>query len=158
VADVQQIARYKLSASARNLVPRELRRLERILHPDEQLVNLAQGRFEDGIGLIAATDRRLIFLGRQLVIEERTFRAQGVEFSYASITLTAQERQLSGQLVVQEGRRKMLLSEITPKERASEIADYAGQRIVEERKTKRAAVRKAQTAGGSALPLPAMLA
>lgn len=153
---MQQIARYKLSPSARNLVPRELRRLERILHPDEQLVNLAQGRFEDGIGLVAATDRRLIFLGRQLVIEERTFRAQGVEFPYADIALSAHERQLSGQLVVQEGRRKMLISEITPKERAREIADYAGQRIAEERKTKRAAVRRAQAVG--AAPLSAGLA
>jgi hypothetical protein len=150
MADVQQVARYKLSPSARNLVPRELRRLERILPDDEQLISLAQGRFEDGIGLLAATDRRLIFLGRQLVIEERTFRSQGADFPYTEISVASQVRQLSGQLTVLQGRKRTLISEITPKERASEIAEYAGQRIAEERKARRASARKPALGSGSA--------
>lgn len=142
MADVQQVARLKLSPSARNLVPRELRRLERLLPDDEQLINLAQGRFEDGIGLLAATDRRLIFLGRQLVIEERTFRSQGAEFPYAEIAVEAQVRQLSGQLTIVQGRKRTLISEITPKERATEIAEYAAQRVAEQRRARRTTARK----------------
>lgn len=123
-------------------MPRELRRLERILPDGEQLISLAQGRFEDGIGLLAATDRRLIFLGRQLVIEERTFRAQGIEFPYSDISVEATERALSGQLVVHQGRKRLPITEITPKERATEIADYVAGRVAEERKAARAAKKR----------------
>ena len=150
-----QTAQRKLSASSRNLVPRELRRLERILHPDEQVVNLAQARFDDGIGLLAATDRRLIFLGRQLVIEERSFRAQGAEFPYASIAIDAQLKQLSGQLNVTEGRRKHHITEITPKERTTEISEYVAQRVADERKAKRLAARKVVGAAGQLAGPPA---
>ena len=138
MADVARVAQAKLSQSTRNLVPRELRRLERILQPDEQLLTLAQGRLDDGLGILAATDQRLIFLGRQLVIEERMFRAQGLQLHYAEIATAGKLRPLSGEIEIRQGRKRTVISEILPRERALEIAEPAGQQRAAQRSRKRA--------------------
>jgi hypothetical protein len=138
LAHVEQAARYKLPAGSRVLVSRELRRLARILLPDEQLSTLAQGRMDDATGLVAVTDRRIVFIGRQLVIEERVLHAQRAEFSFSDLKkVEAEQRSLSGEIVLQVGRVHVVIAGINPPERATEIAQISRSRIT--------AIRKART-------------
>lgn len=142
LANVEQTARYKLPAGTRVLVSRELRRLARVLNADERLITLAQGRLDDATGLIAVTDRRVVFIGRQLVIEERVLHAQRAVFPFPEIKrVDAEIRALSGSVTIHQTRRKTHVTDVNPPERAVEIAAVAKHRI--------AMLRKAQRSLGS---------
>lgn len=138
LAIVEQTARYKLPASTRVLVSRELRRLARVLYSDERLQTLAQARMDEATGLLAVTDRRIVFIGRHLVIEERVLHAQRAEFPFSEIKkVEAELRPLSGTVIIHQAGRRSLISDINPPERAPEIEALARVRIAEERKTKK---------------------
>ena len=137
LANVEQTARYKLPAGARVLVSRELRRLARVLNGDERLITLAQGRLDDATGLIAVTDRRVVFIGRQLIIEERVLHAQRAVFLFPEIKrVDAEIRALSGSVTIHQTGRKTHVTDVNPPERANEIAAVAKQRIAMLRKAK----------------------
>lgn len=139
---VEQTARYKLPASTRVLVARELRRLARLLTPGERLATLAQARLEDATGVVAVTDRRILFIGRQLIVEERVLHAQRAVFAYADVKkVEAVQRALSGAVVVQLRRGRVTFTDVNPPDRATEIAQLCKARIAAERKSGRAPAR-----------------
>ena len=146
LAHVEQAARYKLPNGTRVLVSRELRRLARVLLPDERLSTLAQGRMEDATGLVAVTDRRIVFIGRQLVIEERVLHAQRAEFPFSDLKkVVAEQRSLSGEVVFHVGRARVVIAGISPPERATEIAQIAKARIAAARNARTTVARDAAT-------------
>jgi hypothetical protein len=123
---VEHAARYKLPASTRVLVARELRRLARVLAPGERLLTLAQGRMDDATGLIGLTEQRIIFIGRQLVIEQRVLQAAQSEFVFGDLTrVDLEERALSGSLTLHLRSGRASIRDINPPERATEIASLA---------------------------------
>ena len=151
LAHVEQAARYKLPPSTRVLVARELRRLSRLLDPNERLATLAQGRMDEATGLVALTDRRIVFIGRQLIVEERVLHAQRAMFLFGDVKkVEAEQRALSGALVVHLKRGRTTFSDINPPERAAEIAALCRARIAAERKAKRGAAARGRGLGPAA--------
>jgi len=135
IAHIEQTAHYKLTGSTRVLVSRELRRLARVLEPDERLLSLAQGRMDQVTGLIGLTDQRLVFIGRQLMIEDRVLHAARSEYTFAELaTVQGEQRALSGSLILHLSRGRTQITDVNPPERATEIAALARARIQSERK------------------------
>ena len=134
ITHIEQTAHYTLPGSTRVLVSRELRRLARVLTPDERLLSLAQGRMDQVTGLIGLTDQRLVFIGRQLMIEERVLHAALIEYTFAELeTVQGEQRALSGSLILHLSRGRTQITDVNPPERATEIAALARARIQAER-------------------------
>ena len=134
ITHIEQTAHYKLPGSTRVLVSRELRRLARVLTPDERLLSLAQGRMAEVTGLIGLTDKRLVFIGRQLMIEERVLHAAQSEYTFAELqTVQGEQRALSGSLILHLSCGRTQITDVNPPERATEIAALARARIQAER-------------------------
>ena len=135
LAQIEQTANYKLPGSTRVLVSRELRRLARVLTPDERLLSLAQCRMDQATGLIGLTDQRLLFIGRQLAAEERVLHAARSGYTFAELeAVQGEQRVLSGSLILHLSGGRTQITDVNPPERAIEIAALARARIEAERK------------------------
>lgn len=120
------------------LVARELRRLARILELDERLATLAQGRMDEATGLVAVTDRRIVFIGKQLVVEERTLQAQRAMVSFDELRkVEGSQRTLSGTLELHLRRGRIQFTDLNPPERAIEMAEISKRYIAELRKARK---------------------
>lgn len=127
---VDEIARHKLPHSTRILLRRELQRLERLLEEGEEVLSLAYGHFDGGNGLVALTSRRTLFVGRVLVLEERTFRSRLTDVPHRDVRKVASEaRPLSGKITLSLPTGRIALTELTPRERSDEIAGYLRLRL-----------------------------
>lgn len=156
---VEQTARYKLPASTRVLVARELRRLARLLMPGERLATLAQARLEDATGVVAVTDRRILFIGRQLIVEERVLHAQRAVYPFSEVKkVESEQRALSGAVVVHLRRGRATLTDVNPPDRATEIAQLCKVRIAAERKASRVPARPRGLAPKAAATVAAAVA
>ena len=116
------LARQKLSRA--RMVRRELRKLPSILGEGEQALNLARGEYDGKEGLLAVTDRRVIFL------EEGMIRHRLEDFPYDKISSVQTKTGMrSGELTIFVGGNKATVKDVHPKQRAPEIGDYVRQRV-----------------------------
>lgn len=65
--DIEKLSRTELSAPARLAVRKELQRLGSLVPADENVHCIARGAYKGRFGLIAVTDKRLIFVDRARV-------------------------------------------------------------------------------------------
>jgi hypothetical protein len=108
------------------LVRKEIKRLTDHLAVDEELITAASGIYEDHTGLLAVTDRRLLFLDEGIV------RKRLEEFHYSRIS-SAQWKSgmVMAQIKIFASSNVAVIGHIAPKERAQEIAGYISRRIAE---------------------------
>ncbi len=121
---VAQLSKVKLDGPIRWIVRKELKKVPELLSNGEELVNLAQGFYDGKNGLVALTDRRVLF------IEEGMFRSRLEDFSFDRISSVQTEKGFAhGKLVVFVSGNKAILEKISPKERAIEIGDMIRDKI-----------------------------
>jgi hypothetical protein len=108
------------------LVRKEIKRLTDYLALDEELITAASGMYEDHTGLLAVTDRRLLFLDEGIV------RKRQEEFHYSRIS-SAQWKpgMVMAEVKIFASSNVAVIGHIAPKERAQEIAGYISRRIAE---------------------------
>jgi hypothetical protein len=108
------------------LVRKEIKRLTDYLAVDEELITAASGIYEDHTGLLAVTDRRLLFLDEGIV------RKRLEEFHYSRIS-SAQWKSgmVMAEVKIFASSNVAVIGHIAPKERAQEIAGYISRRIAE---------------------------
>ena len=63
----KSINSLNLKGSAVTFARKEINELPNILSPDELLCNLISGRYQNGLGLLVCTDRRLIFINKGML-------------------------------------------------------------------------------------------
>lgn len=118
--EVEEVASAKLSR--RLFVENELAALPELLLPGEQVVNLAEATRNWKVGLLALTDRRLLFLyrggiGKDVTVEIPRGDAHGVRATgIMSKTLHVGTRRVGGEK----------FESIAPRERAQELSDSLG--------------------------------
>lgn len=106
------------------MVRREMKKLPQLLGEGEEVVNLARGEYGGKEGLIAATDRRIIF------VEEGMVRHRLEDFPYNKVSSILTEAGIrSGKLTIFASGNKAEITDVHPKQRASEIGDYVRGRI-----------------------------
>ena len=133
------LARQKLSRA--RMVRRELRKLPSILGEGEQALNLARGEYDGKEGLLAVTDRRVIFL------EEGMIRHRLEDFPYDKISSVQTKTGMrSGELTILVSGNKATVKDVHPKQRAPEIGDYVRQKIASGSKPAAAAPQAAPSA------------
>ena len=110
-------------------VKKETAHLATILLPDEQVVNLAVGDYRDrlGKGLLAVTDRRVIFIeasglgGRKMNVED---------IALSNITsVSSQTGKISGTLDIAHAGGRAKIEKVTPLARVDELANYLRERV-----------------------------
>ncbi len=119
---LEKLAAEKLSMGF--MVRREMKKLPDLLGENEEVVNLARGEYGGKEGLIAATDRRIIFL------EEGVLRHRLEDFPYDKISSVLTETGIrSGKLTIFVSGNKAVITDVHPKQRAPEIGDYVRARV-----------------------------
>jgi hypothetical protein len=61
---IEEVSQSDLTPPGRLAVRKELRRLESLLDPDEEVVSMARGAYKGRFGLVAVTRKRVIFVDR----------------------------------------------------------------------------------------------
>jgi hypothetical protein len=119
-ADAQaRIEQLSGKLNTRFMVRKELKKLPEMLHEGEEVLNLAQGRYEGNEGLIAVTDRRILFVDEGLV------RSQREDFPYGRVSsVQSSKGMLSGKLTIFASGNKAQIDNIMPKEQAESIAEH----------------------------------
>jgi len=134
-ARVDQLAQDKLDRAIRWAVRRELQKLPSVLDEREDLVNLAQGNYDDKNGLVVVTARRVVFLEEGLA-----FRSRLEDFPYGRISsVQTEQSMLSGKLTIFASGNKAVIKNVYPKARAVEIGDYVRGRLAGEADAARSA-------------------
>jgi hypothetical protein len=106
------------------MVRKELKKLPSMLHEREEVVNLSQGRYEGKEGLIAVTDRRVLFVDEGIVTSHRE------DFPYERISsVQSSTKMLSGRITIFASGNKAEIDNIMPKQQAESIAEYVRMRI-----------------------------
>lgn len=106
------------------MVRRELKLLPEILHEHEDVVNLAQGRYEGNEGLIVVTDRRVLFIDQGMLKSHRE------DFPYEKISsVQCSKGMLSGKVTIFASGNKAVIENVLPKQQADSIADHIRGRI-----------------------------
>jgi hypothetical protein len=126
---VDALADAKLGKWPARTVPRELAHLPTQLLPGETLLNLAIGDYKDrlGKGLLALTDRRLIFVESSGMGGHR-MNVEDIPLSQIT-SLTTQLGAGSGTIRVSVAGNTAEIHTVQPKERVDEIAGYVRQHI-----------------------------
>jgi hypothetical protein len=122
----RQAIQTVLDAKLRNklLVRQEIKRLPDLVEPGEELVTAASGRYEDRNGLLAITDRRILF------VDDGFVRKRVEEFHYNRVSsIQWKSGMLSSMLTIVTSGNKATIKDVMPKERAQEIAGYVSKRI-----------------------------
>jgi PH (Pleckstrin Homology) domain-containing protein/putative oligomerization/nucleic acid binding protein len=121
---IEELADQKLSRRIRFMVRREIKGLEDKLGEGEEVINLAQGVYEKKNGLLAVTDRRVVF------VEEGVFRRRLEDFPYDKISSVQTSTGMrSGKLTIFGSGNKAVIDQVYPKQRTVEIGDYVRARI-----------------------------
>jgi hypothetical protein len=121
---VKSLAESKLDRKVRFMVRKELKKLPSLLEDGENLENLAQGLYEGNEGIVAVTDRRLLF------VEEGVMRSRLEDFPFDRISsIQSEKNMLAGKLTVFAAGNKAEVDRVMPKDRVDEIADLVRSRI-----------------------------
>jgi hypothetical protein len=121
---IEQLADDKLSRRIRFVVRREIKHLEEKLGEGEEVLNLAQGQYDEKNGLVALTDRRVLF------VEEGLIRKQLEDFPYEKISsVQTSTGMMHGKLTIFGSGNKAVIDKIYPKQRTVEIGEHVRSRI-----------------------------
>src|SRR5437879_1586043 len=102
---IEELAHSKLDM--RLGVGRELKKLPSLLLEGEEVLNLARGKYADKQGLVAVTDRRIMF------VEEGMMRSRLEDFPYGRVSSIQSEKAiLSGKLIVFASGNKAEIKDI----------------------------------------------
>jgi len=124
IPSLEQLSRDKLTH--RYGVRRELKHAPELLAEGEEVLNLANGSYEDNQGLILVTDRRVIFFEKGMV------RSHQEDFPYGKIgSIQTGTKMFGGHLTIYVSGNKAEIKRVIPKERVQEIGDYVRSRITE---------------------------
>lgn len=105
-------------------IGKELKRLAELIGPAETLVNMAKGKYAGKTGILAVTDRRVIFL------ESGIFRNTVEDFSFQNISSVRSEtKMLKGDIEIMAAGNSARITEVFPKARVPEIVNYVRSRI-----------------------------
>lgn len=106
-------------------IKKELRKLPELLAPDERVVQLARGIYQKNIGLVAATDRRVIF------IEQSLTHSQQEDFLYTRISSVQTEKSFGhgGKLTIYASGNTAVIEGMFPKDAAREFGDLIRRHI-----------------------------
>jgi len=116
-SELANLAEKKLSMAF--MVRREMKKLPSLLGEGEKVVNLARGEYDGKEGLVAITDRRIIFL------EEGVLRHRLEDFPYDKVTSVQTETGIrSGKLTIFASGNKAVISDVHPKQRSPEIGEF----------------------------------
>jgi len=122
--EIAELASRKLERMMRWTVKKELLKLPSLLHEGERVVNLAQGMYADKNGLIAVTDRRVMF------VEEGVMRSRLEDFPYGRISsVRTSTGWTAGDLTIFASGNKTVIKTVMPKDRVNEVGDYLRSRI-----------------------------
>jgi len=114
---LKELAQKKLSMAF--MVRRELKKLPDVLAEDEEVLNLARGEYDGREGLMAVTNRRILFL------EQGMLRHRFEDFRYERITSVQTSTSIrSGRLTIFSAGNKHEIKDVHPKQRAVEIGDF----------------------------------
>lgn len=114
----------KLPRGWKMTVRREVKKLPGLLHDGETVLNMAQGKYDDRQGLVAVTDRRIVFL------EEGMTRSRVEDFTYEKISsVQTGKSMMYGTLTIYASGNTAEVKDVMPKERAAEIGDYVRTRL-----------------------------
>lgn len=114
----------KFPANIRIFMRKELKKLPELLNDSEDVVNLAQGRYEGKQGAVVVTDRRV------MLVEEGVFRSRLEDFPYERISsIQTDKGMMFGKIVIFASGNKAILDQIMPKEKSTEIGDYVRSRL-----------------------------
>jgi len=114
----------ELPSVIKMMVRREVRNLAGTIHPGEQLLAIAQGRYEGKQGLLAVTDRRLIFL------EQGMIRRKQQDFPYDRVSSIGSKRGLAfGTLTIHAAGSQATIDQVSPKEFADRAAELVRARL-----------------------------
>jgi Bacterial PH domain/Short C-terminal domain len=104
--------------------PKEIKKLPSLLLEGEEVINLSMGNYEGRAGLIAVTDRRVMF------VDEGVMRSRLEDFPYMKVSsVQSQTGMVTGKLKIYASGNTAVIK--CPKARAKEIADYVRDRIAE---------------------------
>jgi hypothetical protein len=107
-------------------VGKDLKKLSGLLLDEEDVLNLASGRYDGRQGLVVVTDRKVMFL------EEGVMRSRLEDFPYSKVSsVQSQTAVISGKLQIFASGNKAVIDNVVPKARATEIGDYVRHRIAE---------------------------
>lgn len=134
---IRQLAAEKLTKVGRAMVWRELGKVTGLLGEGEEVLNLAEGRYDDHAGLLVVTDRRVIFT------EQGVVRGRQEDFAYGRISSVQTGKGLgmskraiatggiktAGELTIYASGNKAAITKVLPAQRAAEIGDYIRSRI-----------------------------
>ncbi|MDP8927948.1 MAG: PH domain-containing protein [Actinomycetota bacterium] len=121
---VDEMIEQKVDKQIRFMVRREIKKLPEVLHENEQIENILQGRYEGKQGLVAITDQRVIFL------EQGAFRHRLEDFPYERISSVQSETAMMfGKLTIFASGNKAVVDQVAPKQQASVAADYIRSRL-----------------------------
>jgi len=113
-----EVFKRKLPSNIRMLIRRELNRLPSVLEEDETIQQIAQGRYQGKQGLVAATDRRVLFM------EDGMMRSNLEDFHYERISSVQTSKGLAfGKLTVFVSGNKAEIDQIAPKEMGIALGD-----------------------------------
>jgi len=117
---VEQAVAAKLDPGTRWLLRREIEQLPRLLPAGEEIELLAQGRLDEGTGLVVITGRRLMFL------EQGVSHRRVVDFPYLQVeSIQADVSVVSSDLTLRGfDAEETTIGRVYPKARTMEIADY----------------------------------
>lgn len=123
LAQIEELA-AKFPKNIRFLMRKELKKLPSVLNEGENVLNLAQGRYEGNQGAVVVTDQRVLFT------EEGVFRSKVEDFPYERISSIQTEKgMMFGKLIVHASGNKAIMDQIAPKEKATEIGDFVRNRL-----------------------------
>lgn len=106
------------------LVRKEIRRLPELMDPGEALITACSGTYEGRSGLLALTDRRILF------VDEGMVRSRLEEFHYSRISSAQRHSKLmSASVTFITSGNKATIKDILSKDRAEEIVSYVSRRI-----------------------------
>jgi PH (Pleckstrin Homology) domain-containing protein len=117
--------RGELDLNERLSMKRTLRRLPELLGPGEQYGCLTKGRYNGRFGIIAATDRRLMFISDGIFVGQRA-----TDFPYETIDSVETGRRMGyGVLKLHADGSTALVNQIHPRDNAAQVAEYMRDRV-----------------------------
>lgn len=138
---IKALLREKLDGKL--LVRKEIRRLPELMDPGEALTTACSGTYEGRNGLLAVTDRRILF------VDEGVVRSRLEEFHYSRISSAQRHTKLmSASVTFITSGNKATIKDILSKDRAEEIVSYVSRRITGD--TECASAPQAAPASGEA--------
>src|SRR5918992_1864209 len=114
----------KFPPNIRMFMRKELKKLPDLLWESEEVIDLAQGRYNGKQGAVVVTDRRV------LMVEEGVFRSRLEDFPYERVSsIQTDKGMMFGKLTIFASGNKAEIDQIVPKAAANAIGDYVRNRI-----------------------------